>query len=282
MTDSHDPNQLDPLDELASAHLDGQTTAAEAAQVDADAALAARVAALAAVRAAVRADLPPVDASRREATIAAALDAFDDDATDAATAGPGQITPIAVAAARRRASRRSVQVIGAVAVAVLLALAVPLLGLLDSDSPSDDVATSVLEETAQDSAERAGGDGAAGAEDAQVPGATFALPDDAIVDLGSFDDLDALEAAVGTHADAPLAADLDDADAPPTAAGSATERAASTCADVRATEPRVLTGTATLEGRPVLVFVHEASTGERTVTVLDAADCSVVASRQLD
>jgi hypothetical protein len=280
MTDSHDPN---PLDELASAHLDGQTTAAEAAQVDGDPALAARVAALDAVRAAVRADLPPVDADRREASIAAALDAFDAGATDATAADPGRITPIAVAA-RRRASRRSVQVIGAVAVAVLLALAVPLLGVLDSDSPSDDVATSVLEEaTAQDSAEPGGGDGAAGAEDALVPGATaFALPDDAIVDLGSFEDLDALAAAVHTYAAAPPDADLGDAAAPSTASGSATERAAAQCADAPATGSRVLTGTATLEGRPVLVFVDDAPTGERTVTVVDAADCSVIASRQLD
>ena len=53
MTDPHD------LDELASAHLDGATSPEEAALVDADPALQARVEELRAVRDAVWARCPP-------------------------------------------------------------------------------------------------------------------------------------------------------------------------------------------------------------------------------
>ncbi|MGE3618876.1 MAG: hypothetical protein AB7L84_00315 [Acidimicrobiia bacterium] len=73
-------DDLDPRDELASAYLDGALSAEEAAAVEADDDLLARVAAMRAVAAALR-SLPPVDHddSAREQAIAAAL---------AATAGP--------------------------------------------------------------------------------------------------------------------------------------------------------------------------------------------------
>lgn len=285
MTDSHDPNQLDPLDDLASAHLDGQTTPTEAAQVAGDAALAARVAELATVRVALQSDGPPVDEARREASIAAALAAFEEDRADAAgpAAGATGVTPIAVAAARRRASRRTVQVIGAVAVAVLLAIAVPLLGGLgaDPDAPSEEVATSALEESAQDLDERDGaGDAAAGALDAPMADPLAAAT--ARVDLGTFEDLDALEAALLTYVGAPLAATTDDQATPTTAARSAESGVPSTCSDTPGSGTRVLTGTATLQGRPVLVFVDEGTDGHRTLTVVDAADCSTISTRQLD
>ena len=60
----------DPLDDLASAHLDGVTTPEEAARVAADPELVARVEALRAVRAAV-ASSPAADPDRREQAIAA-------------------------------------------------------------------------------------------------------------------------------------------------------------------------------------------------------------------
>lgn len=281
MTDSHDPHQIDPLDDLASAHLDGQTTPAEDAQVAGDPAVAARVAELAAVRAAMQSDGPPVDEVRREASIAAALAAFDEGRAEAAApAGSAGVTPIAVAAARRRVSRRNVQVIGAVAVAVALAVAVPLLGVLDSDSPSEDLATSPVEESAEDTAERDGGDAAGGAADDFATAGPLAMSPTAPVDLGTFEDLDALEAAVATHVAAPFAATTGDQASPTTAARTA--EAASACSGADDAGQLVLTGTATLEDRPVLVFVHESTDGARTVRVVDAVDCSTISTRPLE
>ena len=114
----------DPLDELASAHLDGATSPEEAAQVAADPALQARVEELRAVRDAVAA-VPPVDPARRDAAIAAALAAFE----EAGPPEPGRsasVTSLTEVAARRGRSARARRWLGAAAVIALLVALVPL------------------------------------------------------------------------------------------------------------------------------------------------------------
>ena len=153
MTDSHD------FDEIASAHLDGATSPEEAALVAGDPALQARVEALRAVREAMR-DEPAVDAARRDAAIAAAIAALDEDADAAPGMGTAPIVPLA---SRRRLSPTAVRVLGAAAVFVLLALLVPLLRNLGDEGDKSFQATgsaiggSADEATGQDSAEAAGG-----------------------------------------------------------------------------------------------------------------------------
>lgn len=286
MTDSHNPLQPDPLDDLASSHLDGQTTDAEAARIAADPSLVARVAGMEAVQAAIRSDGPAVDEGRRETNIAAALAAFDeassdDHATATGANDGGTLTPITAAGAVRRVSRRTLQLVGAVAVAMLLALFVPLLGRLDSD-PSEDLATSAVEDAAPgpSAPDAKAAESAAGAARSEAPTAgTYDFAADAPVELGTFDDVDSLEEAVRLLP-APMAA----GQAGPTTTVGATAEAADACTEAPGATPpdagpRVLTGTATLDARPVLVFVYERTTGERTIVVVDAADCTVVSSR---
>jgi hypothetical protein len=166
-------------------------------------------------------------------------------------------------------------------VAVLLALFVPLLGRLDSD-PSEDLATSAVEDAAPGPTppDAKAGDSGAGSARTEAPTAaeTYALAD-APVDFGTFDDLDSLEAAVRGLPSAMAA----DQAGPTTTFGAAVEAAGGCTEAPGATPPdagpRVATGTATLDDRPVLVFVYERATGERTIVVVDAADCTVVSSR---
>lgn len=292
MTDSHDP-LLDPIDDLASAHVDGQTTDAEAARIAADPSLLDRVADLAAVRAAVGSDWPVVDEDRRQASIASALAAFDEATTagsDASLAAPGvegpdTLTPITAAASRRRVSRRTLRLVGAAAVAVAVALAVPLLGRLDPDSGDEDVASTGLEESVDDAGRRdaEAGDTAAGVADDQAPAAeAFTLGAGAPVELGAFDDLRSLEDAVRPLLSRSTAAVQPD----PSTTALDTTGAAGACTEAPGVAPPgagppVLTGTATLEDRAVLVFVYERSTGQRTVVVVDAGDCAVVSTSDL-
>ena len=148
MTDHDD---LDPLDELASNHLDGRTTAAEAARIAGDAELQARVDAMAAVRDALRAPVH-VDDLDRDRAIAAALSAFDD---DGAVAPP--VADLREVAARRRLPSRTMRVVGIAAAAVALALAVPVLSALDGGDADEEASSAdeAAEEAA--SAEEASG-----------------------------------------------------------------------------------------------------------------------------
>jgi hypothetical protein len=278
MTDPNDPLDTDPLDELASAHLDGRTTGAEAARIAADPGLTERVARMAAARAALRSPDAPVDAPRRDAAIAAALAAFDavDDLTDDAGAG-APLTPITAAGSRRVISRRTLGLVGAAAVAVLVALAVPLLGRLDSERSDNDVAATTLDESTADAAGRDASGGAA-TESAQVPAAadTFAAAGDPL-DLGSFDDILGLEDAVRPLVQSRPAADS----AAPTTTSARTPPAAGTAADTCGgsadqSGSQVLVGRATLDGRLVLVFVYERAAAEYELVIVDPSDCSTI------
>ena len=132
MTDPHD------FDELASAHLDGATSPEEAALVAADPALQARVEELRAVRDALARGCPPVDADRRDAAIAAALAAFDEDAEPERPTAPvtaaraaARLSPTAVRVLERGRGRRAPR-----------ALLVPLLASIDDGGDDEAPASS--------------------------------------------------------------------------------------------------------------------------------------------
>lgn len=183
MTDHHDP------DELASSHLDGATSPDAAALVAADPALQERVEAMRAVRAAIQHPVD-VDAAARDAAIAAALDAFDEEVAAPAAPAGGTVTPIAP---RRSLSPTARRVLGAAAVVALLALLVPLL----ANSGQDDAesADATFEETGdaiggRGEAEASAGDG--GAEMGGADAATSTSLRGQVLALGTFDDVDEL------------------------------------------------------------------------------------------
>jgi hypothetical protein len=257
MTDAHD------FDELASAHLDGATSPEEAALVASDPALQARVEELRVVRDAIR-ESPAVDPARRDAAIAAALDAFDD------AAAPGvPAAPVTALAPRRAPTPTLVRVLGVAAVFVLLALlAVPLLGNLGDGG--DDEAS--FEATSDDlgGADAATGDDT-GAEAAESPDLSTTVPTPtAGLAPSTYADLDALAAAVA-------AGDF-------TANRSSTQDSAFEEADAFCSTPgtpNTQVATAVVAGDPVIVWIRSSSDGTRQLTVLSADGCEVLDEREL-
>lgn len=290
MTDPTDP--LDPdLDDLASAHLDGLTTAAEAARIAADPELTLRVAQMGAVREAVRATGGPVDEARREQAVAAALAAYD--AIDAPGAEAGARTPdLAVPPRlddRRRQAQRRLRLAGAAAAIALLALAVPLLSRMGSDDDDADVAATALEDDAagrdESAADQAQGE-AGGDVGTPVPSAagpeTFA-----VADLGAHDDLDALTESVraqlagGADGAAPTTTTARTADDTGGTDGDTGTAGSGGCPSDPDRGRLVLSAGASLEGQPVIVSVYEEPTGALELVVIAAGDCSLVDTRPL-
>jgi hypothetical protein len=281
MTDPHHPphhsDPLDPLDELASAHLDGATSPDEAAQVATDPELAARVERLAGAREALRATVDePVDVARRDAAIAAALSAYGE-AEDAAGA-PAVAVPL-VRPHRSRPRTRTLQLIGIAAAVVALALTVPLLDRLGSDD-RDDTASSSFDVTASSvtpSLESGGGAGGGAADSASgLSGFDAATAPD----LGAFADLDALRGEVRAQV-AGQKASSTTAPSPGTAAvgGESAPERNQTCAPA-STGTVVYLARATLDGQPVTVVVRDDPAGQRTLVVLDAA-CATLSEAPL-
>ena len=288
---NHDDDDLDPRDALASAHLDGLTTAEESARIAADPDLHARVAALEAVRAALRAPVP-IDDAARERAISAALAAVGPQPAGAT------VTELSAVAARRAAPSRALRIVGIAAALVLLAVTVPLLARMGGDSSDDEAATAADDpqgagEAAEEAAEAddgAVGGGAAPSSSAQADAyragdestATRGVAE--VGSLGRFDDPDALAARV-----AELLGDTD-LSAPQPATSSSPERASTegTCAGEaegagEAGASVVLVGSAVLEGRAVEITVVERADGRRTLTVADgAASCDVVLTTDVD
>lgn len=275
MTDEHDS-----FDELASAHLDGQTTPAEALRLAGDPELAARVDRLAAARKALRAADAPVDPTRRDQAIAVAMDAFDEEAGALAPRlAAASVTALVPTATRwRRPSRRALGLAGIAAAVALLALAVPLIDRLDSGS-NEDLATG-LGETRDDMALReATGAPGSSAQDAAPPTALSMAPAGATPDLGPFSDLADLADAVRSQLGAARATESSSA----TASGSGTTDAGpDPCADEQAGgDPVLYTALAELAGQPVVVMVREEPDGGRTMVVLDREDCTTVTAGRL-
>ena len=125
-------------DELVSAHLDGEATPAEIAEVEGDDALLARVEELRAVRDAVAAPAPSLSAEQRDQLISAALGVAD---AEAGARLEAKIVP----------RHRPQPLFLAVAAAVLLLAAVVSAGLLGSGG-SDDADTAAESSTMAGSA----------------------------------------------------------------------------------------------------------------------------------
>jgi hypothetical protein len=259
MTDPHD------LDELASALLDGTTSPEEAARLAADPALRMRAAARAEELRAVRralAELPPIDPARRDATISAALDAFDGPAVASAGA---TVTPLAP---RRGLSPRAVRALGAAAVVLLLALLVPLLMSRDGadDEASFESTGAALGTTAPIELGQDDGGSAAPAEERSASDPGRAESGTASQTLGAFEDLDALAAAVASGDGRSADSAYDAGDVP-------------RCEPSTTTDAAVLL--ASVDGTGVEVYVRTAGDGTRTMTVHDRDTCEVLDQREL-
>jgi hypothetical protein len=257
MTDPHE------LDDLASAHLDGATTAEEAARVAADPALRARVEQLRAVREAL-AHVPPVDAGVRDQAIATALSALDE--------GDRPVAPVApvteLASRRRGLSRRMVRAIGAAAVVLLVALLVPVLSrghdqddnetaspdTTGNEADADEGTASEAEELAPEAA--AGGD-AAGDLSARST-------------LGAFGDLDALATALATGELLDRAADPDTS-----FSGDSGPRCGPT------PDGRTIVSYAVVAGAPVEVYLRADPDGTKVMTVFARGSCERLDEREL-
>ncbi len=282
-TDSFDA-EPDPLEALASRHVDGLTTGDEAARVRTDPQLAALAGAMEAVRAALRVDDDGAVVDRREQAVSAALAAFDADG-GAAAAPADDPRPVAlpvVLAHRRAAQRRRLQLVGAAAAAVLLVVAVPLLSRWRAeDRSSDDVASGLAEDRSQAPTAGVGGGIERDAADAgpeAAPSVAAGDGDGAPVDLGPLDDLDAVVDAVRPLVDDPSA------QTSTTTAGddsSGEGAATSICPPPPDAGTLLLRAVAQLAGRPVLVAVHRRADGERRIVVVDAASCAEVGTRAI-
>jgi hypothetical protein len=271
--------EVTPLDELASALLDGEAAAEEQGRTD-DPEVAARMARFAEVAAIVGRE--PVAASPAEAdqAISAALDAWDTPGS-----GPTARPELDELADRRRRRARTLRVAGVAAAAIaVIGLGVTVIDPQDSaDQTASDTATSD-EDTGQstagggdDAAEEDTAEATAPAADAAGAGASeFAVE----ADLGRFEDLDdlvragaAARHAAGESDGAPLTTDAQAQISIATCA----EAALSGLNDVAFTRPFTVQ-TATLSRREVVVLTSTTPDGPRVV-VLDAGDCELLADR---
>jgi hypothetical protein len=253
----------DDLDDLASAHLDGATTDEEAARVESDAALRARVEELRAVRDAVAA-VPPVDSATRDRTIAAALTAL---AEDGRSAPPAPVVPLTP---RRGLSPRAVRAIGAAAVILLVGLLVPLLA---RDDQGDDDETASFD-TAEDAIDEAG-DGAEGGDVSAPTGAAGGGTAGTLApDAGTFEDMDALASAIASR---PLEERAGpDSQLTPSTTGPALPPCSAP------PELGTLVAHAVVAGEAVAVYVRRDADGRRTMSVLSRASCEQLDQRALD
>jgi|GEM_PF-3587791 hypothetical protein len=287
MTDA--PLPPDAADELASAYLDGEATAAERARVETDPGLLARVDALARAQAAVGASVP-VDPAARDAAISTALAAATEPggvlASEATEPERAPVVPLARPRGAAPSTRwRYLAVAAAIAVA---ALAVPLLSQL-GESDEQDTAGVALDDDAEtfgdgeglDAAEREEADTLA--EDTAAGSAGGATePASAAGELGAFEDMDGLAAAAAERVESALAPTT-------TVAGTGAEAMTSTtlagpCAgalELPADAEVLLDATATLAGEPVVVVVHRSPGGDPQLLVAALEGCQPVIDRAL-
>jgi hypothetical protein len=177
-------------DELVSAYLDGDVTPAERAQVEGDPALLAQVERFRLVVAALREPVTPPDPVRKEQAIAAALGVLDGSVVPF-PAGERPLPPPAARPAGRRPNRRPnrwLTLAAAAAVAAVVAVA----GVALTSGDDNDVASPTTE------TEPTGTTGTSGNSafppDPGVPTSPPAIA--RVIDLGSFDTMDALIEAV--------------------------------------------------------------------------------------
>ena len=148
-------DDLTPLHELASSHLDADNSPEERAHVAATPELQSLVASFEDVRARL-ADVPPAPAAARDAAFAAALAAFDElQADGAGEAAPRPSAPVVSLDSRRRWPQRMMGIAAAVAAVGVIGVGLTQMGGSDDKSSSADTAAkSELDarvESAQDS-----------------------------------------------------------------------------------------------------------------------------------
>jgi hypothetical protein len=312
-----DATALHPLDELASAHLDGAADPIDVAAASGLSGFAERLAGFEQVRSQVRGIDAPVDEARRESALAAALAAFDElaaidapsahaAATDAA-GSPTTVIPIEVAAARRGRPGRRWQLVGVAAAVAAGALALVPMLTRDTDDGGDQFAADAptAEDTDSLASEAARGFDEGTGGSAGDMATTMAAPK-----IGDFKDYDELAGAVrkeltpSPKADTPPAAPTTTTAAPTTTLppNSGGDPEAMTAPAPAQTAPACAAGTgatggaassgetstsivyggeATVDGQPYNVEVTEDGTGQRTLTVRDPASCAVADERPL-
>ena len=277
MTTPDPPPMADaPDDEVVSAYLDGEATPDEAARVESDPALQARLGEMRAVVRAVAGPLPPVAADAREALIARVLAAAAEDRPAPVTtpaAPPAKVVDFEAARARRERFRRGIR-IASIAAAVAAILALPVLaGLGDSGDSEGDAAAPTLENFAEE-ADESGGAAAGLAADEAAPVVHAG-------DLGSFDDERELGTELARRAESAPAARAEDVQdqsteayedsggdsaAAPLVAEGLADQALQRC-QARDGAPLV-TGHAVLNGDPVAVALYPAGAGTYDLVVV--------------
>jgi hypothetical protein len=238
--------ERDPAhDELVSAHLDGEATADEAARVEGDPALRARLETFTAVRDAVRAPVPALGDAERDALLARVA---------AAATAP---SPVVSLESRRRPSR-VIAVAAAVIAIVFLGGALGMLARDGDGGDGDSAATGASATSLFPQSALAGGSDSA-AETARRDTALGSFPDTAaLVDwLRTMPAADAGSASTYSQSTATTSA------GPP--------EPTSGC--VTSVAPGATRYDADVAGRAVLAVVDAT-----TIRVLDAATCAVLAT----
>ncbi len=247
-------------DDLAAAYLDGECTARERAQVEADTDLLARVERQRRVRAAL-VEPVSIDGSRREAALAAALAVYDElhlaspAVTAPAPSAPTARAPVTSLADRRRLSRYNGRrlVIGTGIAAAALA-AVGIAGRVDlgGGSGDDDTATG-------DFAEDATTDAASALAIEEAPGDGGAAATETTSAAGAFDEADAAMAAESGSASAETTIVAADDDAAESTAGARLEElgAFEDTASLSATLESILEGEPGVDTNPAATTQSE-------------------------
>jgi hypothetical protein len=269
-----DPPPATPLDEAASARLDGEEVPGSGPEAD-DPEVVARAATFAEVSRIVGEPVDPVDDRQRDAAVAAALDAWDADREADRTADE-----LARRRARHRTAKRWLGVAAAVAAVVGLGALVAQVDTADDESASDAGDATVPADTEQGAASGSDdGSGGAGtdsddqgtAEQATEEQPTASL-DPQVAQLGTFSSAaDLLDAAVELEEQADEGSRATDAAAP-----DAVARARACAGEVD--DRRALVALAVLEDREVAIVADRAG-GDVRLQVVQLTDCSVAAMR---
>jgi hypothetical protein len=291
MTDDRQP--IDPSDEeLVSAYLDDEVTAAERARVEGDPGLLALVETFRAASQAVGSPVVPLDQLRRDTLVRTAMAVVEDDAPGDGDRPAAEVVPLV------RRSPWLTRAPGLAAAAALLFLVGIGLVITSQDTDRDQQTSAASSKASDSAADAPEEDGSTMAESSEPPSgspsesedrsAAEAAPGTALAappaEMGDFPDKAALLRALasdgntpGTPAAPPDAGGLD------AGARSQLDADVNRCATVVATTDPGLgdllsVRTASVAGRPVLIFSHvDLEDPQRIIdSVADRGSCQVV------